>query len=454
MSPTARPRRQRGGGRFLALVAAITMAGPGLAPARAATPAGGSGAPKTFASEPSATWGTSPSDDPAQAGSDRAGKVLAVVETGDKVFFAGEFTGVMPPGASTNKARQDPTPIVHRPYLAALDVHTGALLDWDAHPDAPVLSLALSPDGRRLYAGGMFKSIGGAQSARLAALDIDTGVADPGFTPPVPNAYVKAMALSGNNLFIGGAFTLLGTDARSQLAELDATTGALRADWVPPPNDGGHFSGHTGDPTEDGTPGNVADLKVTRDGSMVVVAGSFLHFAGHAGLIVLDARTAKPTAWQPAMDRPRPAYGLDIWPADGRTIFVAAGGWGGAVEAFRPGTDGKPLWTHKTDGDAMDVAATTDRLYLVGHYDYVLGKNTICGSSNCTGGKEGDVPNHHISAFDPVTGAHDLGFTAQFNTPQGPEVAHIGAASLYVGGDFTKVNFEPHPGFVQFPAAG
>ena len=130
------------------------------------------------------------------------------------------------------------------------------------------------------------------------------------------------------------------------------------------------------------------------------------------------------------MDRPRPAYGLDVWPADGQTFFVAAGGWGGTAEAFRPAGDTKPLWVHRVDGDGMDVAATATRVYLVGHYDFVLGKNTICGSSNCTGGKEGDVPNHHISAFDAVTGAHDLGFTAQFNTPQGPWVAHIGAEHL------------------------
>ncbi|MDQ1507799.1 MAG: hypothetical protein QOD57_5526, partial [Actinomycetota bacterium] len=84
---------------------------------------------------------------------------------------------------------------------------------------------------------------------------------------------------------------------------------------------------------------------------------------------------------------------------------------------------------------------------------YVLGKNTICGSTSCTGGQQGDVANHHISAFDAVSGAHDLSFTAQFNTPEGPEVAHVGAGHLYVGGNFTKVNDLAHPGFVQFPAA-
>jgi hypothetical protein len=428
-----------------------TLAGLGTWALPAPPVGAGNPVPGAFASEPNPTWGTGPSADPADEGSDRAGKVVAVVEVGNRVFLAGEFTGVMPPGSSTNKAREDPTPVVPRKYLAALDVTTGALLDWDAHPDGPVLSLAVSPDGRRLYLGGQFRNVGGRSTARLAAVDIETGASDPNFTPPEPNAYVKAMALAGDRLIIGGAFNLIGTEARSQLAALDATTGDLRTDWIPPANTGGHFAGHTGVPTDDGDPGNVADLKVTPDGSMVVVAGSFLDFAGQSGLIVLDATTAQPTAWQPVMDRPRPAFGLDIWPGDNRTIFVAAGGWGGTVEAFRPGGATEPLWVHKVDGDAMDVASTPSRLYLVGHYDFVLADKHSCGSSNCTGGKEGDIPNRHISAFDPVTGAHDQTFTAQFNTPQGPAVALIGAGHLYVGGDFTKVNFAPHPGFVQFP---
>ena len=47
--------------------------------------------------------------------------------------------------------------------------------------------------------------------------------------------------------------------------------------------------------------------------------------------------------------------------------------------------------------------------------------------------------------------SRSVAFTAQFNTPQGPWVAHVGAQNLYVGGDFTKVNYAP-PGFVEFPA--
>ena len=457
MPTRARPRSRRGGGRTRVVagvvLAALVASGPAL-PAPAATSAGAAG-PQSFSSDPNPTWGTSPSDNPGDANSDRAGKVLAVAEAGDRVFLAGEFTGLMPPGASTNKARQDPTPIVPRRYLAALDVKTGALLDWDARVDGPVMALAVSPDGKRLYLGGTFRRVGSVAQARLAAVDVATGAVDPTFRPPSPSAYVRALALAGDKLFVGGAFVAVGTEPRSQLVAVDATTGALQDDWIPPDNTGGHFTGHTGAAaTDDGSHGHVHDLKVTRDGSMLLVGGSFLDWDGHKGLMVLDTETAQPTTWQPVLDQGRPVYGLDVFPADGKTIFVAAGGSGGTVEAFRPDAGKKPLWIHRVDGDATDVAATASRLYLVGHYDYVLGKNTTCGAgSSCTGGNDGDVVNHHISAFDPATGAHDLSFTAQFNTPQGPEVAVLGAESLYVGGNFTKVNDLPHPGFVQFTAA-
>ena len=128
------------------------------------------------------------------------------------------------------------------------------------------------------------------------------------------------------------------------------------------------------------------------------------------------------------------------------------GGTGMMTTAARASKDYEPLWVHKTDGDAEDVVATTERVILVGHYDYVLGDNTVCGSSSCTGGRDGDVPNRHISVFEPKGGAHDISFTGQLNTPQGPYVALVGANSLYVAGDFTEVNGKPQPGFVQFPA--
>jgi hypothetical protein len=434
--------------------------------------AGPSGpAPQLFLSVPKSTWGTSPS----LVEKDKAGRALAVAEAGNRVFIGGEFAGLVPP--SPNNKAAAAAPVTARPYLTALDVTTGAPLYWDVHPDDAVLALAVSTDRRTLYVGGRFRQIAGAPAAHLAAINIETGALDPTFKPPAIDDPVKAVTVFGNTVYIGGEFHTVGDAGRDQLAALDATTGALRDGFVPPANDGGYYQGHTGRETTSGSnDGSVQDIGVTSDGRYVVVGGDFLDVDGHGGLIVLDAATGTPTQWQPEMDRP--IFGLTMWPGDNRTFFAATGGSGGTLQAFRiddappvPVGDfdsgrhrsrrsssrshddsAPPLWIHRTDGDSTDVAATTERVFLVGHYDWVLGDNTFCHGSTCQGGRDGDVPNRHISVFEPHGGAQDVGFTAQLNTPQGPYAALVGANSLYVVGDFTECNGLPQPGFVQFPA--
>ena len=452
----------------------VGMARLGTAPPPVVRPAAvvpSGPAPQFFASVSKSTWGTSPSLVEAQ----KAGLALALAEAGNRVFVGGEFVGMVPPSPTRKAAAA--APVTTRPYLAALDVTSGTLLSWDVHPDDAVLSMAVSADQRTLYVGGRFSQIAGGAAVRIAAIDIESGQLVSTFRPPAADGAVKAMALWGDTLYIGGDFEQIGAAARPQLAALDATTGALRDGFVPPENTGGYFQGHTGTPTPGSNNGAVHDLKVTADGRYVVVGGDFLEFGGRSGLLVVDAATGQMTPWQPAMDRP--VFGVAMWPGDNRTFFVSTGGAGGTVQAFRLGEtaaapapsdsgsgrrhrrpdrqDAKgaaPLWIHRTDGDATDVVATTERVFLVGHYDYVLGTNTVChpSATTCVGGKPGDVPNRHISVFEPTGGAHDIGFTAQLNTPQGPYVALVGARSLNVGGDFTEVNGLPQPGFVQFPA--
>ncbi|MCA1842129.1 MAG: hypothetical protein LC792_02865 [Actinobacteria bacterium] len=426
-------------------------------------------APQFFASIPKSTWGTSPSE----VEKDKAGRALALAEAGNRVFVGGEFAGMVPPAFNRKDAAA--APVTPRPFLAALDVTTGTLLDWDVHPDDAVLAMAVSADRRILYVGGRFSQIAGGAAGRIAAIDIESGRLVSSFTPPTADGAVKAMALSGNTLYVGGDFEAIGAAARPQVAALDATTGALRDGFVPPENAGGYYQGHTGSPTTGSNNGAVHDLGVTADGRYLVVGGDFLDFGGQGGLIILDAVTGQAAPWQPEMDRP--VFGVAMWPGDNRTFFVSTGGSGGTLQAFRiedgaaPAVDdtssghhhrshsgdsssskgAKALWEHRTDGDSTDVVATNERVYLVGHYDYVLGDNTICHGSTCKGGNAGDVPNRHLSAFEPAAGAQDTGFTGQLNTPQGPYAALIGANSLYVAGDFTEVNQAPQPGFVQFP---
>ena len=410
------------------------------------------GAPQFFSSVPNQTWGTGESTTEDK----KAGRVYALAEAGEMVFIGGEFESMVPPG-------KNPGPGVTRKYLAAVNRHTGELTTWDAGPDDVVLSLAASPDGKVLYVGGRFSFIGGAPAGRVAALDAATGQQIASFRAPGADAGVRAMTLHAptNTLYIGGPFEMMGDAQREQLAALDATTGALKTDWVGPNQGNICYTGQTGSET-DGCKGYPHDMAVTDDGSLLYVGGSFADFDGedHGGLVTIDARTGKKSAWQ--VENDRPIFGVTVWPGDGKSLVVATGGTGGQVQFYQwkaSGRDQEPEWVHKVDGDATDVAATRERVYLVGHYDYVLGKNTTCGAPPCKGSEAaGDQPNRHLSVFDARNGAHDLSFTAQANTPQGPYVALIGRDHYYVGGDFTNIDIRAggqeyvQPGFVQFPA--
>jgi outer membrane protein assembly factor BamB len=415
--------------------------------------------PRYFANAANRTWGSSVST----VEGEKAGRVLALAEAGDKVFVAGEFQGAALPGSQRDgdpecrpgsPALPPPTSCVLRPYLFALDVNTGALLDWDAHPDDAVLSLQASADGKQLYVGGRFSNIGGAPAGRIALLDIATATQVPTFSPPKPDSSVRAIALHGTTLYIGGSFKKLDLNPQpSQIAALDAATGALRAGFPRAENTGGRFVGHTGTPTEDGVPGVVYDMAVSADGKNLYVGGDFLHFGGQGGLVSLDAATGAPTAWQPVFDRPRPVFGLTIWPGDGRSVIAATGGFGGSAQFFTPSRKG-PLWIGKVDGDATDVVATTERVYLVGHYDHgVADKDDPClkhAPVSCPLG----TPHRKLIAYEARSGDTDPSFTAQGNTRQGPYVALVGAHHLYVGGDFTLVGpydeLRPQGGFAQF----
>ena len=307
--------------------------------------------PEFFSSTAKPTWGTSPSE----VEKDKAGRALAVAEAGNRVFVGGEFAGMVPPSATRRAA--DAAPATERPYLAAIDVTSGALLNWDVHPDEAVLALAVSADRRTLYVGGRFRNIAGAPAARLAAIDIETGTLKAGFSPPPIDDPVKSMVLAGNTLYIGGEFHLVGDAARAQLAALDATTGALKQGFAPPENGGGYFQGQTGrEVDDDDNDGAVQDLGVTADGRYLVAGGDFLDFGGRGGLLVVDGITGQPSAWQPSIDRP--VHGLGMWPGDNRTFFVGTGGTGGQVQAFRI-LDTLPALVAVDDDDDDDETTMT-----------------------------------------------------------------------------------------------
>ncbi len=409
---------------------------PAPAPGPAPAPSDPGVVPDEFITAANATWGTSPADG-------MAGKVERMVEVGDALYLGGEFTGMVPP--KTPEGTEDG--LVPRNYLAAISASTGEPLAFNPAPDGPVRALALSGDGRRLFVGGTFETMAGAPRKNLAAIDLASGALDPGFSPPVLNSSVRALLVAGDRLYVGGNFseatTAAGPVARPQLAALDVNTGAL-LDWLPPANGGGEFFDHTGRERTSGD-GTVLDLALSSDGKSLYAAGTFLDFGGQSGLLSLDASTGQPTEWQPDLDRP--VFAVEVWRGDGHTLFAATGGAGGMLIAFDPGAKKAERWTAKTDGDNVDVVATATKVFLMGHYDYVINAKSSC-YQRCSHGD----PRRHLSAFDATTGKLDPDWHPTANTNTGPYSALIGAHHLWVGGEFTTVNLEPQPGIVQFPA--
>jgi hypothetical protein len=437
-----------------------------------------------FSSTALSTWGTA--FDARTYGNSGGGSfpyaqnVSAVTEVGDRFFVAGEFTNLVDTSGAAS-----PTAL---PYLVEFDVNTGAPVAGSAFnanvkPDGIVNALVPSPDGRRLYVGGQFKTIGGGSMPRLAAIDVDTGQLDTTFQPPTPSAHVNTLYLFGSRLYVGGAFADVGGTPFPGLAAVDAGDGHLDTGFTPPKNYGGIFETHTGKPVEDSggsyTPGVVGSVVVTADGSYVIVAGNFLHFGTdpsadpghqHGGVIALD-QTGALTAWQPYSTRP--GFALALSPADGKTVYAAQGGAGGVVSAYVPGAPaqgkkpaGSPVWVGHVDGDATGVAATAQRVYLVGHYDHEVpdAGDPCLKLQPQPGGQMGvscpaGLPHRHLAAFD-LSGNVDPAFTAQADTPEGPNDVYVGAHHLYVGGNFTKVsdtpqaNYRPQPGLAVYPAIG
>jgi hypothetical protein len=128
---------------------------------------------------------------------------------GGTAYLAGRFATVN--GAS-------------RPFLAAVDVGTGAVLPFDASPDAEVESVRVA-NGRLLVAG-QFRRIGGARRRGLAELDAITGRAL-AWNPDAADGASLDVGSDGT-IFVAPASTLSGR-SRGRLVAFSALTGT----WLP-----------------------------------------------------------------------------------------------------------------------------------------------------------------------------------------------------------------------------
>ncbi|MBA8792666.1 PKD repeat protein [Friedmanniella endophytica] len=269
---------------------------------------------------------------------------------GNTVYAGGQFTTARPAGAA---AGTNTTP---RSNLLAYDITTGNLITSFAPTvNGRVRTVAVSPDGSKLYIGGSFTSVNGVSRYRIAAFNTATGALISSFAPTV-GSDVFSITVTNNAVYLGGWFTTVNGVARTRLAAVDPTSGALLG-WAP---------------TADNT---VYSLAASGDGSKVIVGGSFANVNGSfsPGIASLDGTTGTslPFAANSLIQNYGDSAGSYSVRVTGNVVTVT-GFWFGGTGNFE-GVYAADLNTGTIQmmadchGDTYDSTVMNNVVYLVSH---------------------------------------------------------------------------------------
>lgn len=132
-------------------------------------------------------------------------RVRALTASDRGVFVGGDFRTV-------NGEKRD--------ALAQLDPVTGALTPFRHNVYGHPHTLAVT--GTRLYVGGTLTTVDNHTVGRVAAFDLTTGALDLAWRPRADN-YVDAVVASGDRVYLGGAFRKINGADTKHLAMLDLT---------------------------------------------------------------------------------------------------------------------------------------------------------------------------------------------------------------------------------------
>ncbi len=392
------------------------------------------------------TAGASPVSRSSDATWQANGRVNSVTYSpdGTTMYLGGIFDHLCPPRQATCDGT-GPQDLALR-NLAALDVATGAPVPgFRPQPDAEVSSVAVSPDGATLYAGGVFNNLltkTGALEAhrKLAAVRTADGTPIASWKPVV-NSSVKAVALSpdGSVVYAGGAFTTVNGSSRLKLAAGTAwsptTPSFALLPWQP------DASGSKTVDKKSIVPPIVNALAVRPNGE-VFAAGVFATVGGATRNNIAALRPATggglgtATAFTTTPELNYITLTVTLT-RDGSTVFANGRGPGGFVWAMNADT-GAQLWTRKFDGDVQAAVATDTLVYIGGHFDFI----TIPKSSL-------REERRHIAALDAFTGKTDP-FNPKADSVYGVYGMAFTPGRIAAVGDFTKINGLPNEAIAQF----
>ena len=375
------------------------------------------------------------------------GRVLSLVEVGDRIVVAGEFSQVREKGEGK--------PTLTRNNIFAFDPTDGRI-DPNFAPDVngEVQVVLPGPDLTSVFLGGAFSSVDGIKTRKLARLRLADGGQFPGFKVSPLDALVSDLRLVRGELVLAGAFTTVGGVSRPYLASVDPDTGA-RTDFVDftfaVPRRGSM---------------SISKIDVTPDGNRLIAIGNFGEVNGQSRpqLAVFDTSgpVASLDAWRTGffrLDRCVSVFwtymrDLDIDPSGQYVVVSTTGAYGGQdspcdvvarFELGATGTDIAPSWRNYTGGDTTYAVEITDStVYIGGHMRWV--NNPFAGDRAGAGA----VPREGIAALDPRSGMpyawnpgreRGVGVFDMLATDQG----------LFIGHDTERVAMEVQARLAFFP---
>ena len=415
--------------RFVSSLTTATLVAGGLTAALIA------GAPPAAAQETGVPGNASPSWQ-------TNGTVWAIAASKGVVYLGGQFTSVRPPGSAPGSNE------VARTRLAALNASTGALVTTFNHNiNGTVFSLATSPDGNTLYAGGDFTTVDGVARNRIAAFNTATGA----LTSWAPNvgARVAAIAVSPTGVYIAGAFTSAGGRSVQRVAQLNPTTGQAVATF------------------NAGADAYVYSIALSPDFSRLYITGTFSALNGDtsyyaAGVVNSSTGTTMPFSAGGFIPRPSGAcltVGKVVRTDANGAYFGFEGTGGGCFDGtFGASNDGSLKWVSTCLGATQAVQPLNGTLYTGSH------------SHDCSQDKANGDPNafsevgwsrglaRYLLSRSTTTGLMGNWFpntNGGGSGGLGPRVMGTDGSQLFVGGEFTTVNGQAQQGFTRFsPASG
>lgn len=295
------------------------------------------------------------------AGCSTPREVLATDQAGRFIVSGGNFQSVLLQDGST----------ITRQYFAAWNIDTKQLVCPTLKFDNEVTAVAAGPSPSKVYVGGKFTKITGADGVirtrnKIALIDLSTCGADNTFVSTGANGKVDAIAFAGNRLFVGGDFTMMGGQSIDVIAEMNPTTGAIVTALNP------SFSGGL-------SSSKIRDLSINPAGTRLVLGGRFgtISMSGRSlttATAVIDITApAAPVLTAHSFASPLGLnYLQDVSVSpDGSTIGLAYGTATVADFVYVVAAAESPQsyrWVHSMGDSSFGIAVSNNAVYVSGHF--------------------------------------------------------------------------------------